>query len=152
MDYVCDVPGKATLPNSAPALGTPAPGTKTWFRIETEAEAIRESELMGHAVEKHFRQAQARAEASYVPPAGPYIEQQIGLKAHLRRTMPRFFTLRDPEGNGLATAMVPAGAGCPIIVGVGNRDPYVEHAEAIRVLAAHLGIPLERSRCYPYGR
>ncbi|NGM35604.1 hypothetical protein G4G93_17030 [Methylobacterium sp. DB0501] len=140
------------MPNSAPALGTPAPGTKTWFRIETEAEAIRESELMGHAVEKHFRQAQARAEASYVPPAGPYIEQQIGLKAHLRRTMPRFFTLRDPEGNGLATAMVPAGAGCPIIVGVGNRDPYVEHAEAIRVLAAHLGIPLERSRCYPYGR
>ena len=90
MDYVCDVPGG-----------------KTWFQIETEAEAIQESALMGHAVEKHFRQAQARAEASYVPPSGPFIEQRIGLKAHLRRTMPRFFTLRDPEGNGLATAMVP---------------------------------------------
>ena len=63
-----------------------------------------------------------------------------------------FFTLRDAEGNGLATAMVPWGAGCPIIVGIGNRDPYVEHAEAIRVLAAHLGLPLERGRCYPYGR
>ena len=135
MDYVCDVTGG-----------------KTWFQIETEAEAIRESALMGHAVEKHFRQAKERAEASYVPPSGPFIEQQIGLKAHLRRTMPRFFTLRDPEGSGLATAMVPWGAGCPIVVGIGNRDPYVEHAEAIRVLASHLGVPLDRGRCYPYGR
>ncbi|GJD51811.1 hypothetical protein OPKNFCMD_4570 [Methylobacterium crusticola] len=135
MEYVCDVPGG-----------------KTWFRIETESEAIQESALMGHAVEKHFRQALARAEAAYVPPPGPWIEQQIGLKAHLRRTMPMFLTLRDPEGNGLATAMVPAGAGCPIIVGVGNRDPYAAHAEAIRRLGAHLGLSLERARCYPYGR
>ncbi|SEP13520.1 hypothetical protein SAMN04487843_10785 [Methylobacterium sp. ap11] len=136
MDYVCDVPGG-----------------KIWFRIETEAEAIRESALMGHAVEKHFRQAQSRAEASYVPPAGgPFVEERIGLKGHLVRTMPRFFTLRDAEGNGLATAMVPAGAGCPIVVGIGNADPYVAHEEAIRGLGTHLGIPLERSRCYPYGR
>ena len=26
----------------------------TWFRIETEGEAIKESQLMNHAVEKHF--------------------------------------------------------------------------------------------------
>ncbi|OAS24755.1 hypothetical protein A5481_12745 [Methylobacterium platani] len=140
------------MPGATTSASGKTCSSKTWFLIETEAEAIRESALMGHAVEKHFRQAMARAEASYVPPSGPFIEQQIGLKAHLRRTMPRFFTLRDPEGNGLATAMVPSGAGCPIIVGIGNRDPYVEHAEAIRVLATHLGIPLERSRCYPYGR
>ena len=34
MRYVCD-----------------APGGKTWFRIETEAEAVAESETMRHAVE-----------------------------------------------------------------------------------------------------
>ncbi|ACL56512.1 hypothetical protein [Methylobacterium nodulans] len=136
MEFVCD-----------------AEGGKTWFRIETEAEAIRESALMGHAVEKHFRQAEARARASYVPPPGPFIEQEIGLKGHIERTMPRFYTLRDAEGAGLATAMVPQrGDACPIIVGVGNRDPYVEHAAAIRALAARLGRDLDRTRCYPYGR
>ena len=38
------------------------------------------------------------------------------------------------------------------VVGIGNADPYVAHEEAIRGLGTHLGIPLERSRCYPYGR
>jgi hypothetical protein len=33
-----------------------------------------------------------------------------------------------------------------------NADPYVEHADAIRALSQHLGIALERSRCYPYRR
>ncbi|GJE01210.1 MULTISPECIES: hypothetical protein [Methylobacterium] len=136
MEYVCD-----------------APGGTTWFLIETEAEAIRESALMGHAVEKHYRQAKARASAAYVPMPGPFFEQEIGLKAHLRRTMPRFFTLRDAEGGGLATAMVPwPEDACPIIVGPGNRDPYIEQAAAIRTLAAHLGRDLDRARCYPYGR
>jgi hypothetical protein len=136
MEYVCD-----------------APDGTTWFRLETEAEAIRESALMGHAVEKHYRQAEARARATYAPAPGPFIEQEIGLKAHLRRTMPRFFTLRDAEGGGLATAMVPLREdACPIVVGVANRDPYAAHAAAIRALAAHLGRDLDRTRCYPYGR
>ncbi|MFE1598834.1 hypothetical protein [Methylobacterium sp. ID0610] len=136
MEFVCD-----------------ADGGKAWFRIETEAEAIRESALMGHAVEKHFRQAEARARASYVPPPGPFIEQEIGLKGHVERTMPRFFTLRDAEGGGLATAMVPLREdACPIIVGSGNQDPYIAHAAAIRALGHHLGRELDRTRCYPYGR
>ncbi|RVU15295.1 hypothetical protein [Methylobacterium oryzihabitans] len=139
MEYVCD-----------------APDGTTWFRIETEAEAMRESALMGHAVEKHYRQAQERAAASYVPPAGgPWIEQEIGKKAHLRRTMPVFFTLRGPDGTGLATAMLPGGDGgtlCPVIVGPGNRDPYADHAEAIAALGRHVGLRLDRGRCYPYGQ
>ena len=139
MRYVCDA------------------GHNTWFEIETEAEAARESELMQHAVEKHFRQAYAEAQASYVPPAGPFLEQNIGLRGHIRRRMPMFFTLRDAEGNGLATAMLPskeAGArpACPIVVGPGNSDPYPEHGEAIRRLGEHYGLELDRVRCYPYAR
>ena len=84
-----------------------APGGKTWFQIETEAEAALESALMQHAVEKHFRQAREHAKMSYVPPSGAYIEQDIGLKAHLQRVMPVLLTLRDQDGNGLATAMLP---------------------------------------------
>ena len=38
MRYICD-----------------APNGRTWFRIETEAEAVGESETMRHAVEKYFR-------------------------------------------------------------------------------------------------
>jgi hypothetical protein len=40
MQFVCDTPDG-----------------KTWFQIETEGEAAAESDLMSHAVEKHFRQA-----------------------------------------------------------------------------------------------
>src|SRR5215212_11477612 len=90
MRYVCD-----------------APSGKTWFQIETEAEAALESDLMQHAVEKHFRQVREHAATTYVPPSGSYIEQNIGLKAHLQRVMPVFLTLRDQEGIGLATAMLP---------------------------------------------
>ena len=42
-----------------------AAGRKAWFRIETEAEAAQESELMRHAVEKHFRRAREQASQSY---------------------------------------------------------------------------------------
>ena len=64
MNFVCDAPGK-----------------KTWFRIETEAEAAAETRLMDHAVEKHFRQFRDAAIASYAPPASfPYIERDIGLE------------------------------------------------------------------------
>src|SRR5829696_8420001 len=139
-----------------------AAGGKTWFRIETEAEAARESELMRHAVEKHFRRAYEQAWQAYRPAPGPFVEQDIGREAHIRRTMPVFVTLRDGEGTALATAMLPprrqqaAGrddvAICPMVVGPGNADPYPEHAEAIRDLGRHFGVVLDRIRCYPYGR
>lgn len=138
MQYVCD-----------------APGGKTWFRIETEAEAALESDLMRHAVEKFFHAEREKAARTYQPPSRTWFEQEIGLKGHLRREMPLFLTLRDGEGNGLATAMLPPGGRDarnfrPIIVGVENRDPYPAHGAAIRVLGAHFGLTLERTRCYPY--
>jgi hypothetical protein len=140
MRYVCD-----------------APGGKTWFRIETEAEAMRESDLMRHAVEKYFRSEEEKARQSYRPISKVLFEQQIGLKAHLQRTMPIFLTLRDGDGNGLATAMLPpagqSAAGFrPIVVGAANADPYPEHGEAIRALGAHFGLTLDRERCFPYRR
>jgi hypothetical protein len=137
-----------------------AAGGKAWFRIETEAEAARESELMRHAVEKHFRRAHEQASQAYRPASGPYIEQDIGRAAHIRRTMPVFLTLRDGDGNALATAMLQleqaAGrnspAVCPMVVGPGNSDPYPEHRAAIEDLGRHFGLVLDRTRCYPYGR
>lgn len=134
-----------------------APGNKAWFRIETEAEAINESDLMRHAVEKHFRVEWQKAARTFRPVSTAFIEQEIGLKAHIQREMPLFLTLRDEEGNGMATAMLPP---CgkedpvckPIIVGVENRDPFPEHGDAIRALADHFSIMLDRMRCYPYRR
>ena len=131
---------------------------KTWFRIETEGEAALESRAMDHAVEKYFKQAYEHAAKTYVPPkTGLYIEQNIGLKAHVQRVMPRFLTLRDREGTALVTAMLPPGGQDertfkPIIVGSGNSDPYLEHGEAIRKLGEHLGFTLDPVRCYPYRR
>ena len=140
MRYVCD-----------------APGGKTWFRIETEAEAVAESEIMRHAVEKYFRKEQDKAAQSFRPLSNVHFEQQIGLKAHIQREMPLFLTLRDDDGQPLATAMLAPGGRedrgfRPIIVGPGNADPYPEEGEAIRALAQHYGVTLERSRCYPYRR
>jgi hypothetical protein len=133
-----------------------APDGKTWFRLETEGEAACESEMMQHAVEKYFRQEWEKATESYRAPASALFEQEIGLKSHVQRTMPLFLTLRDAEGNGLATAMLPPGAReggfRTIIVGVGNADPYPTEGDAIRVLGEHFGLTLERSRCYPYRR
>lgn len=137
MQYVCD-----------------APGQKTWFRIETEGEAVLESRAMNHAVEKHFRQAREAAIKTYVPTSRIFIEQNIGLDTHVQRAMPMFLTLRDNEGDALVTAMLPPG-GRPapafrcIIVGPDNRNPYPEHGEAIRTLGEHFGLSLEH--CYPYG-
>src|SRR5690242_921001 len=112
MKYVCD-----------------APDGKTWFRIETEAEALSESDLMHHAVEKFFRREQDKAMRTYRPPSGVFFEQEIGLKAHLQQEMPLFLTLRDGEGAALATAMLPPGGHDdrsfrPVIVGMENSDPY----------------------------
>src|SRR3954464_4365435 len=134
-----------------------APGGQAWFQIETEAEAALESDLMQHAVEKHFRLAREHATTTYVPPFGSYIEQNIGLKAHLERVMPVFLTLRDQDGNGLATAMLPppgeeARTVRPVIVGPDNRDPFPQHGEAIRALGRHFGRVLDRTHCYSYRR
>jgi hypothetical protein len=140
MRYVCD-----------------APNGKAWFRLETEVEAMVESAGMQHAVEKFFLQEKEKATRSFAPASKIFIEQEIGLKAHVQRTMPLFLTLRDGEGNALATAMLPPGGRedrsfRPIIVGAANSDPYPEHGDAIRALAQHYGIDLERARCYPYRR
>lgn len=140
MQYVCEAP------------------PKTWFRIETEAEAAFESRAMDHAVERFFRQAYEAAVKSYVPPrSARTIEQSIGRKDHVQRVMPIFLTLRDNEGQALATAMLPpAGKDQPsfrpIIVGVANSDPYPEHGEAIRKLGEHYGLTLDPARCFPYRR
>jgi hypothetical protein len=134
-----------------------AAGQKAWFRIETEAEAAQESLLMRHAVEKHFQRAYEQASDAYRPTPGPAFEQDIGRGAYIRRVMPVFLTLRDGDGNALATAMLPqAGRHSPtinpIVVGHGNSDPYPEHGGAIEDLGRHFGLTLDRTRCYPYRR
>lgn len=140
MQFVCDAP------------------PKTWFRIETEGEAQLESKAMGHAVDKHFRESREHAEQSYKPPqSGLYIEQNIGLKAHIQRAMPVFLTLRNRDGTALVTAMLPPGGRDdktfrPIIVGAANADPYPDNGEAIKRLGEHYGLSLEPNRCYPYRR
>ena len=68
---------------------------------------------MNHAVEKHFRQAREHAIATYVPPSGSYIEQNIGLKAHRERVMPMFLTLRDQEAKGSRRRCFPHRAKMP---------------------------------------
>jgi hypothetical protein len=112
---------------------------------------------MRHAVEKFFRKEQEKAIQTFEPPSKVSFEQEIGLKAHIQREMPLFLTLRDDEGNPLVTAMLPPGANDdrsfrPIIVGIANADPYVDHADAIKALGQHFGLTLERGRCYPYRR
>lgn len=133
-----------------------APGSKSWFQIETEGEAALESDAMSHAVEKHFRRAWEDAVSSYRPASGSFVEQNIGLKAHVHRIMPLFLTLRSAEGDVLATAMLPPdGQEDPafriIVVGPHNQDPYPEHDEAIERLGEYFGLTLDRTRCYPYG-
>lgn len=130
---------------------------KTWFRIETEAEAARESEMMQHAVEKYFRNEREKAARSYQPASKIVIEQDIGLNAHVQREMPLFLTLRDGEGNALVTAMLPPRgldnpSFRPIVVGPANRDPYPQHGAAIVKLGAHFALTLDRERCFPYRR
>jgi hypothetical protein len=133
-----------------------APGGKTWFRLETEAEAEAEAALMRHAVDKYFRRYEAAARESFRAPLGaPTFEQGIGLKDHIARTMPLFVTLRADDGTGLATAMLPPEGRNQVnfkivIVGPDNSDPYETHETAIVALAQHYGLPLERDECFPY--
>ena len=75
-----------------------APGGKSWFRIETSAEAAAESLAMRHAVEKYFLAEEDKATRKYRSTEAGFVEQDIGLKAHLQRSMPMFLTLRDAEG------------------------------------------------------
>jgi hypothetical protein len=140
MKYICD-----------------APRGLTWFRIETELEAAAESEVMRHAVEKHFLRAKEKASETFAPISTVFFEQEIGREAHIQREMPLFLTLRADDGAGLVTAMVPPrGESDPsfrsIIVGIANADPYADHEDAIDALAQHFGLSLERSRCYPYAK
>jgi hypothetical protein len=140
MQYVCDAP------------------PYTWFRFETGGEAALESRAMNHAVEKYFGDAYERAARCYVPPkSAHYVEQNIGLKGHIQRVMPRFLTLRDGEGNALVTAMLPPAGQDersfrPIIVGFENTDPYPEYGHAIAKLGQHYKLALDPARCYPYRR
>jgi len=138
MQFVCDAPNRAA-----------------WFRIETEGEALIESEEMRHAVEKYFRRERESARQSYRPAVSASIERDIGLGAHVQRAMPLFLTLRDKEGVALATAMLPPGGKenggfRTIIVGPANGDPFSAHAEAIAALGKHFDLVLTRERCYPY--
>ena len=134
------------------------PAGKIWFRIETESEAQQESELMQHAVAKYFCRERGKAAQCYVsPPTIPYIERDIGLNDHIQREMPVFLTLRDSEGNRLATAMLPPGGKHMngfhiIIVGRANSDPYPSEGDAIGALARHFSVTLDRGSCYPYAR
>jgi hypothetical protein len=129
---------------------------RTWFRLETEAEAEAESSQMRHAVDKYFRRAEAAARETYrAPPGAPTFEQAIGLKDHIARATPLFLTLRADDGEALATAMLPPqgrnqAAFKTIIVGPENADPYPEHADAIAALARHFKLELKREECFPY--
>ena len=132
-----------------------APGRKTWFRIETEGEAALESEAMRHAVEKYFRRERDSAAKSWRPAMASFIERDIGLRAHILKTMPLFLTLRDKEGTPLATAMLPPGGKDPgsfraIVVGPANGDPFAAHGDAIAALGKHFGLSLTRENAYPY--
>lgn len=140
MKYVCD-----------------APNGKAWFRIETEGEAAQESRLMSHTVEKYFRRERDKLVEAWRAARANALERDIGLEAHVQREMPVFLTLRDGEGNALATAMLPPrakdhGGFRIIIVAASNADPYPQQHAAIAALGAHYGLSLDRDRCYPYGR
>ena len=140
MQYVCD-----------------APNGKTWFRFETEGEAAQESRLMSHTVEKYFRRERDKLVDAWRRDRPNTIERDIGLEAHIQREMPLFLTLRDSDGNALATAMLPPGGKersgfRTIIVAASNADPYPQHEAAIAALGTHYGLLLDRERCFPYGR
>src|SRR5712671_1196781 len=131
-----------------------APDGKTWFRLDAEAEAVAESDLMKHAVEKYFRREEEKALAAWAPATTSFIERDIGKKAHVTRAMPLFLTLRDREGSPLATGMLPPEGKDDdtfriIIVGAANADPYPAQGEAIEALGKHFGLSLDRARCFP---
>lgn len=138
MDYICD-----------------APDGKTWFRLKTQDEAEQESEGLKHAVGKHFRRERETASKSFKPASSVSFESNIGLEAHIQNEMPLFLTLRDGEGKGLVTAMLPPGGRNTstskiMIVGPENSDPYPDHEAAIKALGTHFDLSLDRETCFPY--
>lgn len=140
MKYICD-----------------APTGLTWFRVETELEATEESQMMQHAVEKHFGREMEKSKERYRPTTPHEIERNIGLKAHLDRDMPLFLTLRNGDGDAKVTVMLPAGgqddgSARIIVVGRDNSDPYPDYGGAIEALGQHFGMTLDRARCFPYHR
>jgi hypothetical protein len=40
----------------------------------------------------------------------------------------------------------------PVVVGPSNADPFPDHGLAIQLLAKHMKIVLDPTRCYPYRR
>src|SRR3974377_1756410 len=128
-----------------------APNGKAWFRSETEGEAVHESRLMSHTVEKYFRREREKAVQSWHPERPNAIERDIGLEAHVQREMPLFPRFRDSDGDALATAMLPPGGKDRdgfriIIVAASNADPYPRQDAAIAALGAPFCPQLKRSR------
>ena len=129
-------------------------GAYTWFRIETQAEAVLESRVMNHTLEKDFREAYAAAARLHSPSKSVrFVEQNIGLKAHIQRTMPIFLTLRAKDGTALVTAILPPvgwdeSSFRPIVVGPRNSNPFARHGAAICKVAEHYGLSLNVIRSY----
>src|SRR5260370_24987420 len=110
---------------------------------------------MSHTVEECFGREGEKAVQSWRPERPNAIERDIGLEAHVQREMPLFLTLRDREGNALATAMLPPGGKDRggfriIIVAASHADPYPQQDAAIAALGAHFGLTLDRPRGVPY--
>ena len=140
MEYVCD-----------------APGRKTWFRIESENEALVESETMRNSIEIQYESARRDAIRKYLPsPRLQSFERDIGLKAHLQRTMPMFLTLRDREGTPLANATLPPcgeydGSYTGRVIGPNGTDALVSQADAVGALERHFGLAIQLPIDVPIG-
>ena len=137
----CDAPKFTEARRQAMKYVCDASGGKTWFRIETEAEATAESDVMRHKVAKYFYQEKDKATRSFVPSSRVPFERDIGLAAHVQREMPLFLTLRDGDGAALVTAMLPPGGKDDrtfrsIIVGTQVPPKYgleAEHLEEVMI-------------------
>ena len=132
MQYVCD-----------------APGRRAWFRIETEGEASLEAQDMGHSLDYFFRHERDTATRAYAPLRTlSFIERDIGLSAHLTRTMPIFLTLRESDGTAVASALLPQDPDqlsiAARVIGPGDNDAFREQREALQALEKHLGKKLRR--------
>jgi hypothetical protein len=129
-----------------------APGSKAWFRIETEGEAGQESEAMQNAVEVTFADERKVAMRTYRPSLRlNFIERDIGLSTHIQRTMPMFLTLRDREGTALANAMLPPGGkddgrNRSTVTGPCGDDVRLSQGDAIAALEKHFGFTFHTKR------
>ena len=84
-----------------------------------------------------------------------FLEQEIGLKDHVQRGgLPLFLTLRDEDGVGLVTAMVPPEGreerGFRCHPGRPRRPNPRRRASPMLRWASRLGVALTPARCYPY--